>query len=256
MTQKTFRDTVVRILEEYLQDNIRCSMPAKVVSVKDYERYQCIDVKPLVNNLYKDNMSVQYPVIFSVPVVLLGGGNALVSVPIAVGDTVKLEFSRDSLQEFLDSEGKNPVTPSTFRRYALTDAIATPALPTRSKTLNPNPTDLEIKLLDSSGEVNGSIRITPDGDLIVDVKNNTNVTVGGDANLTIDGAANVVINGDCNLTASTVNVDASQTNLGTGGQQIARLGDQVTVQVIGVQPGGATIEATGTITEGGTNTSI
>jgi len=67
---------------------------------------------------------------------------------------------------------------------------------------------------------------------------------GGDLNLTV---AN-----DVNLKAKNVNIDAATTNLGVGGQPIARVGD--TVQVAGVQAGGATVN--GTITSGGGNTSI
>lgn len=44
-------------------------------------------------------------------------------------------------------------------------------------------------------------------------------------------------------------------NLGVGGPKIARLGDTVTVSVIGVTVGAATIPASGTITSGGDNTS-
>lgn len=245
MAEKTFRDTVATLVNEILQDNIRMSMPAIIVSVDEYESAQSIDVKPLVNNLYKDNIAVEYPVIYGVPVVLLGGGGALISVPLKVGDTVKLEFSRDSLQEFLGSSGETEVTPADFRRYSLTDAIATPMLPTRSNTLNPNPTDVEIKFLDDAGGELSSIKMKPDGDLTVDTKKDLIATVGGECNINVTGDCNINSSGECNI-------DASQVNLGSGGNKIARLGDQVKVTVIGGSSSGV---HTGSITAAGNNTS-
>lgn len=92
---------------------------------------------------------------------------------------------------------------------------------------------------------NGDIVIITEGtngDMIVTIKGDNTVNIGGECNITIDG--------DCNLKAASVNIDASVTNLGVGGSPIARLGDSVSVTVIGVTPGGATIPASGTITSG------
>lgn len=74
----------------------------------------------------------------------------------------------------------------------------------------------------------------------------------GDIELTIQGKVTIVVAGNVDLKATTVNIDATTTNIGVGGLAIARLGD--TVQVTGVQSGGST--ATGTITSAGVNTSI
>jgi hypothetical protein len=64
------------------------------------------------------------------------------------------------------------------------------------------------------------------------------------------GDLNIDVTGNVNLKASTaVNVDSPATNLGTGGNQIARLGDQITV-IVGGTP------YTGNITSAGVNTSI
>jgi len=253
MVQKTFKDTVASIVNEILQDNVRLSMPAVIVSVAEYPTSQMIDVKPLVNNLYKDRLAVEYPIIFRVPVVLLGGGGALISVPLKIGDIVKLDFSRDSLDEFLQSRGDKPVTPSTFRRYNLTDAIATPALPTNISNLKPNATDLEIKLLDSSGGLNASVKMTPEGNLVVDAKTDLSITIGGAANITIAGDCNLDVSGDCNLDVSgDCNIDASQVNLGSGGNEIARKGDAIKLII----PTGSSAGTWyGVVHTGGNNTS-
>jgi hypothetical protein len=64
-----------------------------------------------------------------------------------------------------------------------------------------------------------------------------------------DGNIEILSTKDINIKASNVNIDAEKTNLGVGGNQIARLGDSVMV----------TVEGTpyyGTITSSGVNTSI
>ena len=66
---------------------------------------------------------------------------------------------------------------------------------------------------------------------------------------TADGKIEIISTGDVDLTVSgTVNIDAAQTNLGVGGNDIARSGDPVKVNVAGT-------DYFGTITAGGTNTS-
>jgi len=59
-------------------------------------------------------------------------------------------------------------------------------------------------------------------------------------------------NGDIDIEATTVNIDASTTNIGVGGAAIARVGDSVQVTVVGGSSAGT---HNGTITSGGGNTS-
>lgn len=74
------------------------------------------------------------------------------------------------------------------------------------------------------------------------------------------GDIDVVTNAQLNIVAKTVavkadsvDVDASVTNLGVGGLAIARVGDAVSVNVVGGSSSGT---HTGIITSGGVNTSI
>ena len=87
------------------------------------------------------------------------------------------------------------------------------------------------------GNVCGEIYLRNDG--IIEINNSEDL--------------NIVVNGNVNLTAANVNVDAATTNLGVGGPQIARLGDEVTVEVTGGSSAGT---YKGTITSAGVNTSI
>lgn len=75
----------------------------------------------------------------------------------------------------------------------------------------------------------------------------------GDIDIDMPGKLNVTSAGDVNVTATNVNIDASVTNLGTGGLPIARAGDPVSVIV---SSGSSAGTWAGTITSGGANTSI
>lgn len=92
------------------------------------------------------------------------------------------------------------------------------------------------------------IDISGGRDINIDIARDMNADIDRDLNLDVARNININIPGNINITnANTVNVDASQVNLGTGGAAIARAGDPVQVNL------GTGI---GTITAGGTNTSI
>lgn len=90
-------------------------------------------------------------------------------------------------------------------------------------------------------KADGKIEIKSNGDLDINITGNANLTVSGDVNLNAN---------DVNITAtSSVSIDSPSTSLGTGGNPIARNGDQIKVNVGGT-------DYFGTITGGGNNTSI
>lgn len=60
-------------------------------------------------------------------------------------------------------------------------------------------------------------------------------------------------NGDIDVKGTNINIDATTTNIGVGGNAIARVGDSVEVSVVGGSSAGT---HNGTITSGGDNTSI
>ena len=101
MTDRTFTDTVSALVKEFVYSNINLSVPAKVVSVKDYSTNQAIDVQPLINYFDEDGEAVEFPVIYSVIVCLQEAGGALFSLPVKVGDRVKLDFSKEGLDSYL-----------------------------------------------------------------------------------------------------------------------------------------------------------
>ena len=89
-------------------------------------------------------------------------------------------------------------------------------------------------------------------DINVNSMNNYNLNVAGVANITIVGDA-IIKCANADLTAENVDVHAKAVNLGDGGKPIARVGDQVEVNVTSGSSAGKHM---GTITSGGTNTSI
>ena len=83
-------------------------------------------------------------------------------------------------------------------------------------------------------------------------KKGTSIKFDEDGNITITSANDVTINGATNVTinaSAKVDINAPLTNLGSGGNKIARLGDQIKVNVGGT-------DYFGTINSAGTNTSI
>ena len=116
------------------------------------------------------------------------------------------------------------------------------------------PMDLEPTEFACGNFVIGSIMIwKKTGDLVEITKGEKTITVDQDFNLTVGGAINITATGNTTVTSPQVDVIADLTNLGAGGQPIARLGDQVQVTVTGGSSAGT---YTGTITGSGVNTSI
>ena len=69
----------------------------------------------------------------------------------------------------------------------------------------------------------------------------------------ITGNIDFITQGDCNISAANLKVAASYTELGIGGKNIARLGDEVTITI---DSGSSAGTYKGTITSAGKNTSI
>lgn len=89
--------------------------------------------------------------------------------------------------------------------------------------------------------------IFPDGEIVIGLKNNT-------FTLSVDEAGNLTMTTQAVKIKSTqIDIDCPKTNIGIAGQPIARLGDQVQVEV---KSGSSAGTWQGTIISGGVNTSI
>lgn len=121
-------EVITDAITKALQDR-HSSIPAKVLAY-DAEK-QLVDVQPLIRLAYLNEdeewVTEEPPVVTGVPVVFPGGGGFRATYPIAVGDTVKLDFSEASLEKWLQQGGEN-VDPGDIRRNHISDGIATPIL--------------------------------------------------------------------------------------------------------------------------------
>ena len=233
-------DVITRMIEGFARDSVNTAIPAEVIEVSKLQSEQVISVKPVFQVEYRDGVILDYPEILDVPVLFPSAGGGMLSFPVKLGDVVLLVFSMKSLDQWLlRDSGAGTHLPVDNRHWDLTDAIAIPGMYTTKDNLSPNPDDVELKYKESS------IKLTKTGDVEVATAGALTVTTAKDITITCDG--------DVNLKAGTVNIDATQVNLGEGGKDIARKGDSVEVEVTG----GSSIGTwSGTIVSGGNNTSI
>ena len=129
--------------------------------------------------------------------------------------------------------GDNPANSVIF---AWRDGIERKSAPGEKRIYAINTTD---------GKVCGEIYLKNNGTIEV---NNS-----GELKMVVNGNVSLITQGDANISAANVNIAAGTTNLGVGGQQIARLGDEITVEVTSGSSAGT---YKGTITSAGVNTSI
>jgi hypothetical protein len=250
--QHNFVEMLDIFIENKIIDFVNTAFPAKVVSVKEYESQQFVDVQGLIRRRYEDGSELTTPVIFSVPVVLPSGGGAALTFPIKEGDNVLVIISQRDLSSWLVSNG-DFVSAENTNRFRLTDAMAIPSIYTSTNNLSPNPSDVELKFNDSNvvlgedGSISisntlGDFLISPSGDVTVsakvDVAGTTNSTVqlntdgsgaitnqvGGSQGISWTPTGDIVINGVTFSTSQAVSgvstLDASDDITTTGGDVV------------------------------------
>lgn len=156
---------------------------------------------------------VQYPLLVDCPCIVLSGGFGALEMPISKGDECLILFNDREIDNWFFSGDTAEV--STKRSHDLSDGIALVGVRSLKRSLQ-NYIDNGVKLK----------------------YNDTNI---------------VLLEDEVEINATTLNTNTAQVNLGSGGQPIARLGDQITVTI----PSGSSAGTyTGTITSSGVNTSI
>ena len=88
---------------------------------------QKVRVQLVVRGSTKGGESVRFPPVSNVPVVFPSGGGYSMTWPLIAGDTGWVAFGDRSIDEWL-STGAEDVTPSSKRRFAITDAVFFPGL--------------------------------------------------------------------------------------------------------------------------------
>lgn len=136
---------------------LHTQLPARVTSVNYQENHlNCI---PLITTRFSDESQNPFPELFEVPFFILSGnsGNARVTIPINVGDTVLVEFSERDLGGFAQSDGRTQVRSFSRTPHGLYPIMAFPCLYTRRSSKAVDPINLVIE------NESSSISMSPEG---------------------------------------------------------------------------------------------
>jgi hypothetical protein len=156
---------------DYALSNIYTSIPGVIVGIKNMGQL-CVDVQPTINvRTQGGEENTQRPPILNVPYQQPLSPQGGLTFPVAVGDTVWLNFSMRGLEVWKRSSGES-AAPADMRTFDPRDCIATPAYPFGLSPNQPNkrslphdPSDVvlvhnigtgaevEVRLKKGSGEV-------------------------------------------------------------------------------------------------------
>jgi hypothetical protein len=140
MASKTLPETIDSVLTRRLA-GVHVSGPGRVTRVASDG--SAVDVQPLIGVVRVlpdgDEIVDQLPIVVNCPVVQLGGGAFVMTMPVAVGDTVLLVFADKSLDRWFAVGGQ--VDPGDYARHGLSDAVAIPGLHDLAHALDAVATD-------------------------------------------------------------------------------------------------------------------
>jgi len=192
---KSLKDIALnRNNQEVIQDYK--GIPAEVVGVSDYEEYQCVDVKFLINDTYieRDNLVLESLTLKRVFVALQSSGGFSIKQPVAVGDKVRLNWAHRDLGDFLDGDG-SAVTLKVTEKGRIEDCWVELGFGTRKSNTSPSLTDFIIE------GPSTLITITPEGNCSL-VNNGTTI------NIDPTGNVSLVTNGTSSITSSAHTITA------------------------------------------------
>lgn len=151
-----------------LKGNIRIAVPAVIVSINDYETLQCVDVKPVINDIYtrKDASVLEVQTLRKVFVKLDAAGGFVFKFPVRVDDKVTLHWSDKDLGKWLDGEGDS-VDQSVTETGELEDCWVQLGFGTRKVHQNPSKDNFIF-----AGD-NNLTTVTPEGDITSEYKTTT-----------------------------------------------------------------------------------
>lgn len=185
-------------------------------------------VRPAMDMQLSSGEVLSPPEIVNVPMCwpIADGGRAQITVPMKAGDDVLLYFSQRSIENWLSGSSQAPDDP---RQFDLTDCFASPVM-RPGITADTENVNIQYGV--------GSIKLSPSGDLTIDVPNTTH------------NSPNITVN------ASNVEVNASQTTFNSDVTVNGLL--TYTNGLVGEGGGGAKITGGveivgGTVTHNGTN---
>lgn len=122
---QTEQNDLAGVFSAVLQQFLRKTddmLPARVIS---FSRARArVRVEPLIQMVLTDGKTMKRPQIASLPVLQLGGGNAMISFNLVAGDYGWIKASDRDLSVFLRSMAET--TPPTSRMHSFSDALFIP----------------------------------------------------------------------------------------------------------------------------------
>jgi hypothetical protein len=206
--------------------NVHTAMPGIVESYDSGTN--TASVQPALKRKYADdNAAVDLPLVSRVPVVFPRTADAHLALPVAKGDGVLLVFSERGLARWLDRGGL--VDPEEPAMFSMNDAVAIPGVYPKADAPARNGADDSVELANKTSY----IEIKDDGEILV--KNGTlEFKMGG---------------GEVRIKAVKIVLESADVNLGDeSGSPLVKISDLATLQVVGVQPGAATLPVINTAT--------
>lgn len=165
----TIEDVILAHIEVEQRD-LFTAIPGIVTDVSNLSINE-INVQPAIKDVLSTGLSYDLPILQDMPIQWPAGGGAVMTFPIAVGDSVLIIFSMTSIDEFqIGSSGSGPSTPFDSRIHNMSDGYVIPGIFRDADQPSPNTTDVEIKFAD------GSFRLTPDSTIQMDVVETISVT--------------------------------------------------------------------------------
>lgn len=116
------------------QSTLHTSEPAVILRI-DHDA-MTVDVQPIIKRLYEDGTSEESPTILSVPIMMPGTQESLISLPVKVGDSVMLMYAQKDMDQWSISDSNQPTAAATQRTFDAQDAVAIPGLYSSPRSLN------------------------------------------------------------------------------------------------------------------------
>lgn len=187
-------------LDNYMDDVYTC-LPALVVGVQNIQD-GLIDVQPLVNNIFPDGTKAEYPVIYSIPVIMPCTTTSSITMPVNQGDSVLLMFSQRDIDIYKNG-GDTPHDPASFRRFNMNDAVALIGLsPINKSRLSPKNHNMKFD--------NDSLILTHN----VGKETESYIKFDNSGTIEVNATSSLNINTETvNIKAESINVDSTNVNV-------------------------------------------
>lgn len=190
-----------KALSDFTREDLYIGIPVVVTDVSKYESKQTVDVTPLINDEYRDEIILNAPTLKSIFVKIPNGGGFSIKLPIAVGDLATLHYTHRNISTFLDGDGSAVDVPIDMVAD-IKDCYVTHGFGTRNNHQKPSQTDLIIE-----GN-NSLITIKPSGEMSTVLPKTTQV-------IKPDGTITTITEGSAFLKASDYTIDNNVLITGT-----------------------------------------